>query len=182
MGMRLGIPLGHAKRQCKRWTRLCTTPCRGALNEGPKMFRYITFRWKLWRIERRRNRKLISLITPHAISHLRGQNSELGPLTAAEINKVRNEVILLHQRYLEWEAARLMIPPIDSSDQSNWEVYDPSLFGEQRMSTKGLNALRASIRSEKKARMEMFVMWLPSAIGMIGALTGLAAVLIGRGK
>jgi hypothetical protein len=53
----------------------------------------------------------------------------------------------------------------------------------------GFAQLRAAIRAERKARAEetkaradLFAMWVPGIVGILGALIGLASILVGKGK
>jgi hypothetical protein len=98
-----------------------------------------------------------------------------------ESDFLKQEAHYLHEEYLWRDAARLMIPFPDPKDDENWEKSEFNPLG-RHMSRKALNSMRAAVRAERKARMELLVMWLPSVVGIIGALTGLAAVLIGKGK
>jgi hypothetical protein len=65
-----------------------------------------------------------------------------------------------------------------------WEHDVPGL-GRPYLNRAGLKQLRSDIRAEKKARAERLLMWVPALtamVGIIGALTGLAAILSGTSK
>ena len=54
------------------------------------------------------------------------------------------------------------------------------VLGVAYLSQRGINKLRADIRAERKARVELLLMWVPGVVGVLGALIGLVAVLTAR--
>jgi len=81
---------------------------------------------------------------------------------------------LITDRLLD-QANWLFIRIPDRTDMTLWHKSD---FGGQILLTrKGVSTLRAAIRTEQKERREFFVIVLTSSIGIIGAITGLVAVL-----
>jgi hypothetical protein len=111
----------------------------------------------------------------------REDREKLEKSAASEIGSITDSLHNLHYDYLWNQAARLMIPIPDPRDTDNWEDSEFGPFG-RRPRKKAINELRAAVRAEKKARMDLLVIWLPSVIGIIGALTGLAAVLVGTAR
>jgi hypothetical protein len=83
--------------------------------------------------------------------------------------------------YLVSEADRLLIPLPDWDDENSWTTFNTDTV-EHVLSRTGIDELRSKIRAEKKARADRFVMWVPGIVGILGALIGLAAILVGRGK
>jgi len=81
--------------------------------------------------------------------------------------------------YLVSEADRLLIPLPDDNEQ-NWTAFDDGEAMEHVLTRKGINELRTAIRAERKARSERFLMLTSGLIGVIGAITGLVSVLVGR--
>ena len=58
-----------------------------------------------------------------------------------------------------------------------WEKDDPNhVFLTER----GINHMRALVRGERKAQADLFLMWMPGVVGILGALIGLAAILTGH--
>jgi len=57
-------------------------------------------------------------------------------------------------------------------------MWDSEQGGFSYLSQLGINKLRADIRAERKARVELFLMWMPRVVGILGALIGLAAILV----
>lgn len=74
------------------------------------------------------------------------------------------------------EADRLFLPVPDENDPEKWEE-DPATGKRTFLSPKGIAELRTAIRQEKRERRENIQRWIAILIGLIGALTGLIAVL-----
>jgi hypothetical protein len=68
------------------------------------------------------------------------------------------------------------VPSLGTSDGT----WDKDNEGYSYLSQIGINKLRADIRAERKARVELFLMWVPGVVGILGALIGLAAILMGK--
>jgi 5-formyltetrahydrofolate cyclo-ligase len=86
------------------------------------------------------------------------------------------EINLLITRNLLRKANKLMIPIPRHSDEEMWErcQYDSSYF----LTRKGMSELRALIRQEKRENMALYLPWITALIGIIGAITGLMAVIL----
>ena len=46
------------------------------------------------------------------------------------------------------------------------------------LTEKGVIRVRSIVRAEHKANLEIFLMWVPGVVGLIGAAIGLASILI----
>ena len=68
-----------------------------------------------------------------------------------------------------------MVPLPESKDKELWK--DLYYAGGRALTSKGFWELKKLIRQEKRERREGFVVWLAALTGIIGATTGLAAVL-----
>jgi hypothetical protein len=105
-----------------------------------------------------------------------------------EIQMHEEEADLELTRYLTRQARRLHVPlprykNDDGSESEHW--YEGSLTYYRMLTTEGVAKLRDEIRREKKARHESKAVWIPwlSAItGVIGAASGLIALLISSGR
>lgn len=81
------------------------------------------------------------------------------------------------------EARRLKVPVPSRINEDNSETeywYEGHHTGGRYLTREGLAVVRAEIRSERRARHEdraQWVQWLTALAGVIGALTGLVAVL-----
>lgn len=81
---------------------------------------------------------------------------------------------LITQRLLR-KARRLMLPIPSLSDKNMW---DRSQFSNRSILTeKGITELRAIIRREQKETREMYLPWVAALTGLVGAITGLLAII-----
>jgi hypothetical protein len=146
------------------------------------MFEYVRFRYHLWHIEREKRKASVQFDKDYAEAKKRGDTEdEITSLESGameEYYESEDEVRKLYTQYLVREAHRLMLPGPDRDDASIWE--HGLIIGGRHLNAKGIDALRATIRAEKKARHERLLMWVPGITGILGTLIGLLAILMGR--
>jgi hypothetical protein len=88
----------------------------------------------------------------------------------------------LYTRQLEREAFRLRVPVpprpwgTESQEDENWSRGH--YLGEWILKTEGIKKVRTEIRAERRARAEQLVQWATLLIGLVGAATGLMAVIL----
>lgn len=87
----------------------------------------------------------------------------------------QNEIASRETKFLTREARRYMIPVPPAKEGEGWER--DRIDGRLYLTFAAMRDLRNSIREERRLRAEPVTIWLPLAIGLIGAATGLAAVL-----
>lgn len=105
-----------------------------------------------------------------------------------EIQMHEEEADLELTRYLTRQARRLHVPlprykNDDGSESGHW--HEGPLTYYRMLTTEGVAKLRDEIRREKKARHESKAVWIPwlsTITGVIGAATGLIALLISSGR
>jgi hypothetical protein len=145
------------------------------------VFGYSRFRYRLWRLERhdwrvsKRNTAIFK-----AAEKRNASKEEIGALqteVGADEWFSQCEIQQLHSDYLRNVAHKLVIPVPNFSDNLMWDKLGDSLHC---LSEHGINKLRVDIRAERKARVDLFVMWMPGIVGILGALIGLAAILVGK--
>jgi hypothetical protein len=96
-----------------------------------------------------------------------------------DLEMIDDEILGLHSRYLVSKAVKriLPIPPFSEED----DIWERSNFtGKHHLTEKGIREVRGIIRNEKKERMELLSYWYPwigVLFGLIGAITGLIAVI-----
>ncbi len=138
------------------------------------MFEGMKYRWQLHKLENecsRIQKQYAKYKKGLSGSKLQEVDSEEG----SEIWPVLEEIDRLKSRRLCQIADRLMVPLPDIQDKEQWKEQS---YGQGRVLTsKGLWELRKLVREEKRERREGFVVWLAALTGIIGAMTGLAAVL-----
>jgi len=78
--------------------------------------------------------------------------------------------------YLIDEARRNFVPIPDRDEPGMWEECH-QLSLRQVLTNKGVSILRQSLREERKSRHEWWILALSTLVGIIGALTGLIAVM-----
>lgn len=145
------------------------------------MFGYLRFRFRLWRLERRDRRvSKRNTVILEAAEKRKAPKEEIEALQtevgAAEWFS-QCDIQQLHSDYVRNLAHKLIIPVPSLGDNLMWDKLGDNLHC---LSEHGINKLRADIRAERKARVELFLMWMPGVVGILGALIGLAAILVGR--
>jgi hypothetical protein len=138
------------------------------------MFEAIKYRWELRKLEKECDR----ITEPYdkrrkglSIQELEDLRSEIG----SELAPVSEKINALKTSRFRQIANRLMVPLPESKDKKLWE--DLYYIGGRALTDKGFWELKKLIRQEKRERREGFVVWLAALTGIVGALTGLAAVL-----
>lgn len=116
------------------------------------------------------------------------------PVGADRVREIRDkwnmEYLMLEEEYediysrkLVRKAHRLRVPvprrpPDNTASNEHWMWA--GTIGRWHLSTDGVIAVRAAIRAQQKARLDLVSPWLGSLIGLVGAITGLVAVLTSR--
>jgi hypothetical protein len=147
------------------------------LTEEALMIEYLRFRWRLWRWRRQYIEDERRTEAAVAAAKARGAGDQIDEIWGgSDAPVLRYKVRRAMSDYLIAEADRLLIPLPDKGDEKIWE--NPERY--PTLTKEGINQLRAMIRAERKARMELFVMWVPGVVGVLGALIGLASILVGK--
>ena len=143
------------------------------------MFRYLRFRWKISRLERRRSAAWKETKKDVAAALARNASTE-------EVHKIvldgggpkwHDEIRAAQTSYLLEQADRLIVEQPGVFDEEAW---DQGAGGERFLTEAAFGKLREAIRTEQKAWVERFLIWVPGIIGILGALTGLVSVLKGK--
>jgi len=111
--------------------------------------------------------KIESLEQDHRFEIDLYEEEEDAYLTKVLLSKARRLRVPVPHRYNE-----------DSTESEHW--YEGNYTGRWYLTTRGVTALREEIRRELKARHEArshWVVWLSALTGVIGAVTGLVALL-----
>jgi hypothetical protein len=145
------------------------------------MFGYLKLRWKLWKLAR----------LWEGIEGANAQRRDEAKKRGAKRDELRDidqyaeqdwfqhqdDVQAAHSRFLVAKASEMILPIPNFEDKTMWR---DDQMGRTCLTDLGINALRAAVRTERKARLEMFLMWVPGVVGILGTLIGLAAILMGR--
>lgn len=144
------------------------------------MIEWAKFRWEQQRIQRSRNRISRTYEKKEKEARAKGGDSDvLSSLEYSwdfELKLEDDEMLNLIHRYYRRQADRLMVPvPPFKAEGGAWEESEKD--GSYHLTQEALHDLRSAIRAEKKARREGWMVWLAAFIGLIGALSGLIAII-----
>lgn len=139
------------------------------------MFETIKYRWRLRKLETECSRIRGDYAKPR--KGLSGTKLEqLLAEESSEVSPVLEQIDALKTARFFQIANRLMVPLPDYNNKESWEQR---YYGRGRVLTpKGFWELKKLIRQEKRERREGFVIWIAALTGIIGALTGLFAVIL----
>lgn len=140
----------------------------------------LIYEWKLRRLHRNKRRMLETYrkkreLLPKGPS----RHDALEKIISDEqidVMEANEEISYLTTSHLIEEAQRLIVPIPQRGNSQYWFVDDA--FGRTHLTTEGVIKLRSDIRAERKAGRELPMSLLPMAIGLLGALTGLLAVIL----
>jgi hypothetical protein len=139
------------------------------------MIEAVKYRWQL----RKLNKKYGELSKFHAEKEAEAKSSNdkemLRAEAGSEIVPILEDIDSLQTKRFCQLANKLLVPiPV----RSNKEMWCEKHYSYGRTLTdKGIWEIKKLIRQEKKERREGFIVWLAVLTGIIGAITGLAAVL-----
>lgn len=94
----------------------------------------------------------------------------------ADIEYIEEEIKILISQSLVRKAERLLLPVPSYYDSNIW--VSGNVTGRWFLKPGGITELRSIIREETSARRKAFLEWINPFIGIIGATTGLLAVII----
>ncbi len=136
--------------------------------------------WKIRRLQRLKSQYVVA--TFEAISEVAHETGEIPNkdaigeeiLNTVELNRqIDEQIAFLESGYWLEQAQRYFLPTPDN------EAYIPSKLDRRftYFDEKTLTSLRSAVRKEQKEHSENFRVWATLAVGIIGALIGLVAVL-----
>src|ERR1700733_12426037 len=144
------------------------------------LFERLRLNWKIRRLKRLKGQYIG--VTLEAICEVAYETGEIPDkeaigkeiLSTVKLNRqIDEQIAILESDYWLEQAQRyLLLTPND-------EAYIPSKLDRRfhYFDENTLTSLRSSVRKEQKERSENFRIWATLAIGIIGALIGLVAVL-----
>jgi len=140
------------------------------------------FRWRLWKLDRAYNRLDNKLAAEEAGAKLKGASQE----ELVDLHNERGDRFFQYDverkalitRHLAGQANRYFVPwPSIEKGSPYWEESYYSA-GSHVLTEEGIKKVRTEIREEKRARRESAVAWIAIITGLIGALTGLMAIIL----
>jgi len=141
---------------------------------------FFEYRWRLLKLNRekriidkkitKQGKKIRKTKGPQAESEFYEQDADHYEVWATD-----EKISALHTSYLRSVAGKMLLPYPRTINDDEWEKGD--LTGNYYLKNEVIASLRSAIRNEKKDSLELFRNWIAILIGLIGALTGLMAVL-----
>lgn len=140
---------------------------------------FISYKYQLNKLNRERKREGKKLWPKVKEAEKKGGHeagNEVYQSESFDYIYVEERIDLLKTLYLRGIGNKMSLPiPEMNSNEGYWETGH--VTPEWRLTNKGITEIRRLIRKERKERLELFTLWASLLIGVIGALTGLAAVL-----
>lgn len=94
-----------------------------------------------------------------------------------EDSMLDEEIALLTTDYLIRKARRCFVPIPSHESDGMWEQCN-KMSNRYVLTDAGISELRSSLRKERKEQVELVVMVIATLTGVIGAVTGLVAVIL----
>lgn len=145
------------------------------------MIEHLRFRREL--AKRRRQEEHLRAFCKAEISKARSEGksrSEIGGLEAqehAEVTMLEEEIAIVVTEHWLRKAHRRFVPTPELKDGDMW-IQCSRTSNEYVLTNRGISQLRTSLRRELKERVEVVVMAAAIVTGLLGALTGLVAVVL----
>ncbi|MDP3027901.1 MAG: hypothetical protein Q8O04_00075 [Deltaproteobacteria bacterium] len=142
---------------------------------------FFSYRSSLFKLSRQRREIDRYYKKQYAEAKKTSDNKKIGDISSVaphELEEVDDEIHYLEQRYLISIATRMLlpVPPVISEEKGGrWEQSD--VTGKWQLTSEGMRELRQLIRTEKKESTELLTRWITIIVGLIGAITGLVAVI-----
>jgi len=95
-------------------------------------------------------------------------------LESFEVHEIDEEIKVLVTTHLN-TANRLLVPIPDIKNETMWMKLDTD--SQMALTPIGISELRSTIRKEKQEKKVNLSFWLTALIGLIGAITGLIAII-----
>jgi len=143
---------------------------------------YLSYRVALFKLHRER-KKLTSVVSREAEEARKtgGERKakEIREAVQFDFDEIEDKILRLLTRYLVSKANKTFLAtPSFSEEDGMWE--QSNFTGNYHLTEKGIREVLGMIRKDQKERMELLSYWFPwigLLIGLIGAITGLVAVI-----
>ena len=141
------------------------------------MIEYIKYRYRLGELLRERRR----IIQKYKPQYANAKDSDdLGVIGWEEMQELTPSEDRMHRLMTDWlweQAHRFMVPIPDTKEEGMWE-NSMTIPETSHLSSKGISTLRARIRKERKERWLTMIIWVAPVTGLVGAVTGLLAIIL----
>jgi len=140
---------------------------------------YLSYRIALYKFNKKRRKVSEAIYRFVEEARRAGGETKAQEVSRAEsfnLDVIDHEILGLVTRYLINKANKRFLPlPYLSEEERLWE--QSNFTGKYHLTDKGITEIRKMIRKDKKERMEILSYWASLLIGLIGAVTGLVAVI-----
>ena len=141
---------------------------------------WFSYRISLYKLQRERNKErktLFKLIEETKKKDGQKIANEMYQTESVNLNIIDGELIYLKTRYLISIAEKMSLPtPRLNEKDGMWE--ESHYTNKWQLTNKGITEIRKLIRQERKEKLELVSHWATILIGIIGAITGLIAVIM----
>ncbi len=139
------------------------------------MFEAIKYRWQLYNLDKK-YAKVTNSYKKLRKTAKRDEYQRLREEEGSEVSPILEEIDSLRTKTFCRSANKLLVP---QPDYNNKEFWEKRYYGYgKNLTDKGLWEIKKLIREEKRQRREGFVVWMATLTGIIGAITGLVAVIL----
>ena len=141
---------------------------------------YLTYRLSLAKLNRQRetlHKHYAKLIEAAEKAREHDKARELDGEEYGEAQYIDEEVSLLVTRYLVSRANKRFLPiPEREPNNGFWDTAY-TMPNRSLLTNKGITEIRSVIRKDMKERLDLLIPWVPAILGILGAVTGLIAVI-----
>lgn len=138
------------------------------------------YRWQLNRLlhKRKKTERYYDKLLKNAKKEgqKRDEIEALRQEAGSEYFDIQDEIDLLITSNLLRVAEKLILPIPKSDNAEMWE--ESRYFSRKVLTKKGVAKLRTAIRDERKDKRDAYLPWIAGLTGLIGAITGLLAVIL----
>lgn len=140
---------------------------------------YLSYWIKLYSLNRKRQK--VSKDVSKLVEEARKKGGaikaeEVYQIESFDLQKVDDEIQEAVTRYVVYKANKRFLPvPSHSEEGGIWE--ESNMTGRYHLTDKGITEIRKMIRSDIKERIEVVSPYMSLLIGLIGAITGLVALI-----
>jgi hypothetical protein len=133
------------------------------------------------RLINRKYDKLIRAAREHKLSAAKIEELQRDRYMEWSLEDEQADLIVTRQLTAKARRLRVPIPPTRNSDGTESEFWQEGNFlGHKTLAPAGIVTIREEIRKEQRWRAERrnhVISWIPAVTGLIGALTGLVALI-----
>lgn len=141
---------------------------------------WFSYRISLCKLQRERNKESKALFKLIEEAKKKGSQkiaNDVYQTESVNLNIIDGELVYLKTRYLISIAENMSLPTPELNEK--YGMWEESHYTDKwQLTNKGITEIRRLIRQERKEKLEFVSHWATILIGIIGAITGLIAVIM----